>query len=364
MAVDFRLSDDQLAFGQSVRRLIEDAGGTTIGRHYGAGDPAAADHVWADLAQLGASAVLVPESSGGLGLGLESSVPILEELGRALVPGPFAETYVFAAAIAAQADTPIARNLLERIASGSVKVVACFGGLETPRAVPTSNGLQLEVRELLAFHAATADLILVEAIDASTDQVMVVPIQRADPGVKVTSRPALDPTSAIASIEVQTVVQPDDVIIQNASSLARGRCAFQVALACMLVGGMERVLELSVQHAKTRTQFGHPIGRFQAVKHRLVDMYLSVELARSLCYDAALAFELDRPDVAAAAAAAKAYVSTQAIRVALDGIQVHGGVGYTWESDMHLYLKRARAWEHYGGAPADCLDIVAAEQSI
>ena len=118
----------------------------------------------------------------------------------------------------------------------------------------------------------------------------------------------------------------------------------------MMVGGMERLVELSAEHAKTRQQFGQPIGRFQAVKHRIVDMMVMVELSRSLTYDAALAISVGRDDAGVAAAAAKAYASRSFVSVAAANLQVHGGFGFTWESDAHLYLKRAKALEHYGGS--------------
>jgi alkylation response protein AidB-like acyl-CoA dehydrogenase len=254
---------------------------------------------WRRLAELGWLGVSVPEEHGGAGLGFVEEAVLLEELGRALYPGPYFSTV----ALALPALTP---ELQAEVAAGEARWSAEVDGL-----VPDLGSVDWVVAE-----------------DAAV---------RAEGEVLET----MDATRRLGRLAPDAERRPLDGAIDRPRALA--------ALAVEAVGVAQRALELGIEHARSRTQFGRPIGVYQAVSHTLADTYAETELARSLAYWAAWCVEEDDPEAPVAAAAAKAFAADSAVAACERAIQVHGGIGFTWEHILHRYYKRAQWIEAFGG---------------
>ncbi|MBE9373302.1 acyl-CoA dehydrogenase family protein [Saccharopolyspora sp. HNM0983] len=326
----------------SVRRWMDSAQGH---------DPA----LWRQLTgQLGLAGVAVPERFGGAGGGPVELGIVLEEMGRALVPSPFFAT----AALAGQALTASGdgASWLPAVAAGSLTAtlaVAEGSGSWRPAdiatvASPSGDGWSLSGTKMFVVDGDSAALLLVVA---RTDTGPALFAVTGDTGVQRTRLDALDPTRRLARIDLDGVpavrIGSDD----DAAPLLRQVLDLAVvALAAEQVGGAQACLRSAVDHAQVREQFGRPIGAFQAIKHRCADLLVEVEAARSaVAYAASVATDPAERPVAAALAAA--YCSRAYTHVAKENIQIHGGVGYTWEHDAHLHLKRAKSSELLFGAP-------------
>jgi alkylation response protein AidB-like acyl-CoA dehydrogenase len=270
-------------------------------------DPAS----WKELAELGWIGVSAPEESGGAGLGFLEEAVLFEELGRALYPGPYFSTVALALP---ELPAELARDAI----SGDVRWSASLDGSLVPDLAAVDRVLVVRDGALLAVPAEGAAL---ETMDSTRR------------------------LGRLAAAEGEEV--------GDASALDRMRTRAFAALAMEAVGMSQRVLELGVEHAKSREQFGKPIGIYQAVSHRLADSYQLTELARSLAYWAAWAVSEGDEEAPVAAAAAKAYASEVAVRVCEYAIQAHGGIGFTWEHPLHRYYKRAEWIQSYGGFPAE-----------
>jgi alkylation response protein AidB-like acyl-CoA dehydrogenase len=376
--VNFALSDDQQMFQETARRFFADAGGTAVARRVMAGDREAATRLWHQMGELGFMALAVPATYGGAGEGFLSLVPVLEEAGRVLAPGPLPETVglVIPLLLAAGSDHQRQRYL-PALASGREVAVPAFyePGRDlladdlTCRAVRDGSGWRLWGEKHLVVHGDMATWLVVSAqIDRGEGKgpPAVFVVDARAPGVHMEPERPLDQTRPLWRIRFDGVAVTDEERLgpEEAGStlLTDALEPWAAALTAASVGGMERCVEMSAEHAKTRVQFGQPIGRFQAIKHRIVDMYVDVESARSLSYYAAWAVEEGAPDRTVAVSNAKAFVSEAYVRVANANIQNHGGMGFTWDADPHLYAKRAKAWAHYGGSPAEHLERVAAAE--
>jgi alkylation response protein AidB-like acyl-CoA dehydrogenase len=265
----------------------------------------------------------------------------MEEAGRALLPGPLFSTVALAGTVinACGSDDQKAR-LLPPLCRGDVCATLALvepDGSWDPASVRTSasNG-RLSGEKLFVTDAAVAANILVVGRDG------VYVVDRTSPGVAVQPMSGMDLTRKLYAMTLQDV--PAEKLART-DGLARGLRIAATALAAEMVGGMQRTLDITVDYAKTRKQFGRPIGQFQSVQHQCADMYLETESSRSAVYYAAWALQEQAPDAAIAAAIAKIYASDAARNVGNRGIQVHGGMGFTWENDLHLYYRRAKASE-------------------
>lgn len=312
-----------------VRGLLDDARGTT-------------DEVWARFAELGLLGVLVPEEQGGLGLGVADIGVVLEELGRAVHPGPYASCALGAVATlgaVAAPDDAEAQALLSSIASG--RAIAVLADQEVAGAARATaaqvNGAWRVSGALLVPDGAAASALLVTAYHG--DELGVFVVASAD--ARVTPLPVVDGTRKLAEVVLQEASARRLGAGDASAALAGVRARVAAGLVADAVGAADRTLDVATEYAKVRRQFDRPIGSFQAVQHKLADMLRAVELARA---GSAEALRLaDGPDRAAfqrAAAAAKAFASDALVRVGADAIQVLGGVGFTWEHDAHLYYKR------------------------
>jgi len=312
--------------------------------------------LWQKMAQQGWTGILFAEEYGGLGLGLVEMAVALEEMGRALLPGPYFSTVLLAGAAIDAAGNPAQRHrYLSRIAMGEAH--ATLAVLEAdaswePEAVklearPTLAGFALTGRKMFVPDAAAADFLVCAARRGGDLGLFIVP--RGAPGLAVSPLPALDETRKLYQIvfEEVPVAEEDFLAIGDSAreALERALAVATVALVAEMVGGMQRVMEIAVEYAKARKQFGKPIGQFQAVQHMCADMLLLTESSRSAAYYAAWSLQERAPEAAAAVSIAKAYASDAYREVGNRAIQVHGGMGFTWENNVHLYYKRAKASE-------------------
>jgi alkylation response protein AidB-like acyl-CoA dehydrogenase len=297
--------------------------------------------LWSKLAGQGFTGIITPEEYGGMGLGKVELILLMEEAGYALLPGPLFSTVALAApVIDALGTSTQKKKYLGPIAAGearsTVALVEASGSWDLSRIQLSAAGDRLTGTKLFVTDAAAASYIVV----ATRNGVFVV--EANAPGLRVQPMKGMDLTRKIYSVECKNTPAEK---LGGPGDLARALDIATAALAAEMTGGMQRVLETTVAYAKTRKQFGKPIGIFQAVQHLCADMYLETESSRSAAYYASWALEENAPDAAQAVSIAKMYSSDAGRTVGNRGIQVHGGMGFTWENDLHLYYRRAKASE-------------------
>lgn len=315
--------------------------------------------VWKEMAEgLGLHGLAIPEEFGGAGYGSMELAVVFEEMGRALLVAPFFSSVALAAPLLLELDDDDAKqSYLPGIADGSLLAtvaVAEDGGawdLDSVRAAASPSGDDWVLDGVKSFvpDGHLVDVVLVVARVAEGLGVFAVPADAA--GLTRTPLETLDQTRKLARLEL-TAVRARRVGTGDASAaVARTLDIAIAALAAEQVGGAGRCLDAAVEFAKIREQFGRPIGSFQAIKHICADMLMSVESARSAAYYASWAAAESTDELARSAAVAKAYCSDAYFKVASDNIQVHGGIGVTWEHDAHLYFRRAKSSQLLFGDP-------------
>jgi len=316
-----------------------------------------AGDTWPALSGIGAPGLAVPECYGGAGATLRETCVVLEELGRTLTPSPLLGSAVLAAqALLATGDNDACHRLLPGIADGS-RVAALVWTGPAGHWTPGEVACRVDKGTLTgtAHHVLDGDVADVLLVAARTpDGVELFEVAPGSPGVSRTGVTAMDLTRRLAVVGLAGAAGRRI----GAVDLARIRDVACVALGAEQVGAAARALELTVGYAKTRVQFGRPIGAFQALQHRMADLHVLVEAARSASYAAAEA--LDGPDLPVRAAVAKVRCSEALMRVAGEMIQIHGGIGITWEHDAHRYFKRAHGTWHLFGQPAEHVARLAA----
>jgi alkylation response protein AidB-like acyl-CoA dehydrogenase len=312
--------------------------------------------LWRKLAAQGWTGIIFGEAYGGGDLGMVEMAAAMEEMGRALVPGPYLATVLLAgSALDAAGSEEQKQKYLAPICRGDARATLALlesGASWHPEAVAmtasaTGNGYRLNGAKLFVPDAAVADFIVCAARAGSELALLVVDSQAK--GLTITAEPAIDATRRLCQVSFDNVeVACPDVLATGARAQAALKRAIDVAtvgLVAEMVGGMQKVLDLSVAYAKARHQFGKPIGQFQAVQHHCADMFVLTEASRSAAYYAAWAVQEQTPEAALAVSIAKVYASDACRDVGNRGIQVHGGMGFTWENDIHLYYRRAKASE-------------------
>jgi alkylation response protein AidB-like acyl-CoA dehydrogenase len=350
----FGLSDEQAELASTVRSLLAKHSGAEAVRAAAASARGYDEKLWSVLCeQVGAAALALPEQYGGAGFSLFETHIVLEELGAALTPSPLLGSAVLSAGTLLRAgDVALAEEVLPGIADGTtVAALAWCAGW--PVSAESWTGVAVEGNRLsgaadLVLDGDTADLLLVLARDDAG-----LSLFRVDPaqgGVRRTHTPAMDPTLRLAGVELDGV-EAQPVAHGVEAWLAGIRDVATVAVTALQVGALQRCLDLTVAYSKERVQFGRPIGSFQALKHRMADMLVDVETARSVSWAAAWSAAHHAPDLAEKAALAKAWCSEALTRVAEETVQLHGGIAITWEHDAHLYLKRAHALSQLFGQP-------------
>jgi alkylation response protein AidB-like acyl-CoA dehydrogenase len=308
--------------------------------------------------ELGWTAVAIPEEHGGLGLGAVELCALLEPMGEALLCAPFFASVCLGAQAILEAGSAAQKGeWLPAIAAGERIATLAFDGADGTAAAVEARGaggdfvLAGSVAQVL--DGGSADLLVVAARAADGLGLFVVAGDAA--GVERRALPTLDRTRRLASLALRDVRVPASARLGGdaAGALELTLDRARIALAAEQVGGAQRCLDLAVAYAKERVQFGRPIGSFQAIKHRLAELMVRVETARSAAWWASGVAALgDSAEIARVASLAKAWSSEAFFHCAAECLQVHGGVGFTAEYDVHLYLKRARAGEGFLGDPA------------
>jgi len=322
--------------------------------------------LWQQISgELGWCALAIPEDCGGAGLGWVELCLLQEEQGRRLLASPFFATAALGAAIIRAAPQGAQRTaLLQLIAAGRLRIACALAG-EDGRPPPQGTSVTLAAHDAtltlsgtsdFVIHAESAERFLVLARDAATAALSVVVIPVHTSGITVTPHVMLDLTRPMARVTFDAVAVSSEQLLGPAGGaagfVAQGLDLARIALAAEAVGGAEQILEMTTEYVKQRVQFGRPIGSFQALKHRLADMMVQVEAAKSAAWYAASVADEDGAQLGEAAAIAKSYCCDAFYDCAASAIQLHGGVGYTWEHDAHLYFKRARASASLLGSPA------------
>lgn len=349
--MDFEFTDDQQALRLAARAMLANECPISLVREV-VETGRSPDLLWAAMVELSWPALTISETLGGLGLGYIELTAVLEELGRVLAPGPFLSTVTqFVPAVREAGTQAQQRRFLPLVANGTIRGTLAITERDSRREPGTTqtfarrdgDGWILEGKKEFVFDGASADEIVVVARVEEGIGLFVVP--QSD--VVATPMRAVDASQQMATVELTGVrVEADRALGipgQSRAALERALEEATTAVAISNVGTCDRILEKTVQYAKLRTQFDVPIGSFQAVKHKLTDMYVALEEARALAYFAALTIAEDDDRRSLATAMAKASAGECQRLLVQDGLQLHGAIGYTWEYDLHLFLKRAKS---------------------
>jgi alkylation response protein AidB-like acyl-CoA dehydrogenase len=414
----FAFTDEQEELRKNARRLLETASSGAEVRKAMASERGYDETLWHRLGEeLGFTSLAIPEAYGGAGLGFVELAAVLEEMGRALLCSPFFSTVCLAANAILHAGTEAQkRELLPAIAAGrttaTVALLSTNGRWDALGSgvsfVAKGDDFELTGQSSFVMDGHTADLVLVVARPGveKTDARSIAPrasprnergapsifvIPASTPGLQRRALATMDMTRKQAEITLRQVRVPasarlgfdasrDGDATPNSAHgekahhgvakgavvdpLARALDLAKIALAAEQIGGAERCLDMSVEYAKTRVQFGRPIGSFQAIKHKLADMFVQVESAKSAAYYAAWTAAHEESEIAPAAALVKSFCSDAYFQVAAECIQIHGGVGFTWEHDAHLFFKRAKSSETLFGDASFHRAIVARQMGL
>jgi alkylation response protein AidB-like acyl-CoA dehydrogenase len=360
--MDIGFSEEQELLRDTARKFLDSECPTQFVRRMMDTDAAVTDEFWQQLAENGWLGIAYSEAEGGSGLGLVDLVVLMEEIGRAVMPGPYPATVLLGGAAIALAGSPEQRReWLPRIAGGTIKATLALtepnarwdaAGI-TATAREARGGFTLTGAKMFVPDAQFADVLVVAARsrDGSTMEegvsLFLVPKDMA--GLAIRRLPSVDETRKLCEVTLDNVAVPGSALL---GELHQGWAPLQqvidraaVAVSAEMCGAAQRVLDMTVDYAKLRVAFGKPIGIYQGVKHKCADMLVEIENAKSLTYYAAWAVDEGEADAPLAVSMAKAAASDAGRKVCAAGIQLHGGIGMTWEHDLQLYLKRAKADE-------------------
>ncbi|MBI1775130.1 MAG: acyl-CoA/acyl-ACP dehydrogenase [Proteobacteria bacterium] len=359
--MDFDFSSEQYMFRESIRGFLEESYDLKKVSALMAGegrDP----RLWSKLAELGCFSMLVPEEHGGLGLSFVDLALVIEEFGRALVPAPVVETIVSTDAVARFGTEAQKAQLLPSIAEGKLTMVPAIAEAEAGfspddiamTAEVAGNGWSVSGRKILVPHAKTADVLLVATRFGTDGKLGLVLCEPSRSGVSLRRHEAFDPAGRFYEVSFDRVrIVRDEILGGDPSgrSVERLLDASGAAAAMLMTGVAGKMLDRSIDYAAQRIQFDKPIGSFQAIKHKCADMAVAIEASQSAAYYAAWALAEEAPELTKAVSIAKSFCGDTARQVCNEGIQIHGGIGFTWELGLHLYLRRAKVLEYsYGDA--------------
>ncbi len=365
----FAFSDEQRMLRETARRFLDDKAGFDVVRTLMATDSGFDGGLWREIAMQGWQSMAIPEEYGGAGFSFIEQAILMEEMGRSLFPAPYLSSIVLGADIVLCSGTEEQKQMiLPEVASGELRLAVAhveMGGRWDPTGiemVATREGEDLVLNGTKSFvvdgHTAHTLVVAARTVAASSgrDGISLILVPTDTDGVEAHRIDTMDQTRKQAEIKFTGVRVPVSAILGDQGS---GWTALQqtlvravVALAFEQVGGAQQCLDMSVEYAKVRVQFGRPIGSFQAIKHKCADMLVEVEAAKSAAYYAGWAASVGDEDLAVAAPLAKSYCSEAYSHVAGENIQVHGGIGFTWEHDAHLFFKRAKTDELLFDTPA------------
>jgi alkylation response protein AidB-like acyl-CoA dehydrogenase len=348
MVTDLRWSEEQQELASMMAALLAKHSDSSAVRAACTSSCGYDEKLWQLLCeQVGVAALAVPEEHGGAGFGFLETAVVLEQLGHALAPSPLLAGVVATQALLRSGDAAACERLLPSLASGSVATLSWSGpsGLSGATETVVADGDRLTGTVPLVLDGDTADVLLVAAQTDEGTGLFEVPCD-ADT-LSRTRTPAMDLTLSVATVQLEQV-ESTRIGGDVTDALREVHAVSAAAVACLQVGVAQRALDMTVAYSKEREQFGRPIGSFQALKHRMADMLVLVETARSSAMDAAFAVASGE-DLARRASVAKAWCSDALSEVAAETVQLHGGIAITWEHDAHLVLKRSHALSHLFG---------------
>jgi alkylation response protein AidB-like acyl-CoA dehydrogenase len=364
--IQFAFTDEQEQFRSAVRRFLKDRSPTTEVRRLMTTAEGYDPAVWRQLSEdMALPGIHITEQYGGAGFGMVELCIVTEELGRALLCAPYFSTAVLAANAIMNSGTEAQKSaLLPDAAKGArlatLAVTETDGNWDLASiklvATPEADGYRLDGVKSYVVDGHIADLLIVAARVPNTvgrDGLALFTLGATTGGVERHPLESMDPTRKIARIEFRGAhANLLGSLDGGAEAIVRTLDQAAIALANEMVGGAQMLLESAVDYAKLRVQFGRTIGSFQAIKHKLADMLLDVELVKSAAYYAAQAAAVNDPDWPALASLAKASASETYLHTAIECIQIHGGIGFTWDNDTHLWFKRAKSSEVFLGLPS------------
>ena len=366
--VNFAFSEEQEELRKAVRRFLEDKSPETEVRRLMETTEGYDPAVWSQMAdQLGLQGLTIPEEFGGSGYSYVELIVVLEEMGRALLCAPYFSSVALAAnLLLVSGDDAAKKEYLPGLASGStigaVALAEESGRWDeegvTLQATGSGDSWTLTGEKLYVLDGHTADLILVAA--RTPAGVSVFAVDKGASGLTATPLSTMDQTRKQARVTFDST--PAKLIGADGdgwTAINKMLDLAAVALAAEQVGGAQKVLEMAVEYAKVRVQFGRPIGSFQAIKHKCADMLLEVESAKSAAYYAGWAAAEDNDELPVVASLAKSYCSEAYFHATAENIQIHGGIGFTWEHPAHLYFKRAKSSELLFGDPTYHRELLA-----
>jgi alkylation response protein AidB-like acyl-CoA dehydrogenase len=360
--MNFGFNEEQELLRSTARKFFDNECASETVRKLMDGPEGMTADLWKKIAEQGWTGLIFADEHGGMGLGFVDLVVLMEEMGRAVVPGPFFSTVLLGGLAIREAGTEAQKKAwLPKIASGEARATLAWmepsaelgaRGI-TLQATAKGAGFELSGTKLFVHDAHTADVIVVAARTSSGKDpeagVSLFLVPKGTPGLTVTLLPTMDQTRKLCEVGLANVSIGADALMGQAGAgwapLSRVLDRATVALCAEMCGGAQKVLEMTVEYAKIRQAFGRPIGSYQGVKHKAADMLVDVENSKSITYYAAWAMDEGVLEGPLAVSMAKAYVSDAYRRVAGAGIQLHGGIGFTWEHDLHLYFKRAKGSE-------------------
>jgi len=359
--MDFGFSQEQEMLRATARKFFDNECTSEFVRKRMAEPAGVTDEFWSKLAEQGWLGLVYPEEFGGTGLGFVDLTVLMEEMGRAVMPGPFFST-LMAGLVMLEAGSPAQKKQwLAKLSAGQAKATLAWTEPNarwdatgvTTTARESAAGFTLSGTKLFVLDAHLADVLVVVARTregkAPEDGVSLFLVEPRARGLEVKLLPTMDQTRKLCEVKLNDVSVGKEALLGprdgSWAPLARAIDRATVALCAEMCGGAQKVLDMTTEYAKIRVAFGKPIGAYQAVKHRAADMLVDVENAKSLTYYAAWAVDENVPDAPLAVSMAKAYTSDAYRKVSGAGIQLHGGIGFTWEHDLHLYFKRAKSSE-------------------
>lgn len=364
--MQFSFTDEQTQFRTALQRFFGDKSPTSEVRRLMASEDGFERPVWRQMCEeLGLAGIQIPQAYGGMGFGMIELGIVLEEMGRVLFCGPYFASSVLATSVILAAGSEASKlALLPAIAAGQTIATLALTeqngrwdncGIELT-ATPTAAGFVLDGHKRFVLDGHTADVIIVAARAPGTsgDEGLSLFVVKGNcDGLTRRRLETLDQTRKQAELIFSGVAaELLGRAGEGAIALARTRDLAAIALASEMVGGAQALLDSAVDYAQIRMQFGRLIGSFQAIKHKCADMLLDVELARSAAYYAAAAVADDDLEVSALASLSKALAAEAFMNVAAECIQIHGGIGFTWDQDTHLWFKRAKTTEVMFGDPS------------
>jgi alkylation response protein AidB-like acyl-CoA dehydrogenase len=358
--MDFGLSEEQELLQRAAREFLERECTAAFVRTVASDEEGFPRTLYRQMAELGWNGLIVPESYGGLGLGFLELALLIEEMGRAALPGPFFSSSVLATiALMNGASTAQKRQWLPRLAAGeSVGTIAFLEesdrldakGVQA-RAKKSRAGYRFSGVKMFVTDAHVADFLVAAFRTGSKEEdVSLFLVPKETPGLTVRPLQNVDLTRRSMEVEFRDVDLPATALMGGENkgwkTMSKLLDAAAIALAADGLGGAERALEMAVEYSKVREQFGRVIGSFQAVKHMAAEIVSEIEPARSLVWYAAYAYDALPREASRAASMAKAQLSDVYSRASNRAVQIHGGIGFTWEHDIHFWFKRAK-WNEF-----------------